>query len=374
MIVGTVREIKRHEYRVGLTPDCVRAYTAHAHRVLVEKGAGTGAGFLDREYVEAGAELVDAAADVFARSEMIVKVKEPQVSELELLRSGQVLFTYLHLAAEPELSRALIRIGTNAVAYETIETDNGHLPCLKPMSQVAGRLAVQEGAKYLEKRFGGRGILLGGVPGVMRGRVVILGGGVVGLNACKVAVGLGAEVTVLDIDAERLAYFEDVFAGRVTTLYSTRANIETALRECDLLIGAVLRHGGRAPHLVARGDLNRMKPGAVIVDVAIDQGGCIETSRPTTHDDPIFVVDGIVHYCVANMPGAVARTATRALTSSTLRYGLLLADRGIEGGCRESTALCRGVNIYRGHCVYENVASAVGVEYVSLESLLARGA
>ncbi|NOY80224.1 MAG: alanine dehydrogenase [Kiritimatiellaeota bacterium] len=374
MIVGTVREVKRHEYRVGLTPDCVRAYVAHTHRVLVEKGAGAGAGFLDREYAEAGAELVDAAAEVFARSEMIVKVKEPQPGELHLLRSGQVLFTYLHLAAEPELSRALIRIGVDAVAYETIETDNGHLPCLKPMSQVAGRLAVQEGAKYLEKRFGGRGILLGGVPGVMRGRVVILGGGVVGLNACKVAVGLGAEVTVLDIDAERLAYFEDVFAGRVTTLYSTRANIETALRECDLLIGAVLRHGARAPHLVVRGDLKRMKPGAVIVDVAIDQGGCIETSRPTTHDDPIFVLDGIVHYCVANMPGAVARTATRALTSSTLRYGLLLADRGTQEACRESKALCRGVNIYRGHCVYENVASAVGVEYVSLASLLGCGA
>ena len=370
MIVGTVREIKRHEYRVGLTPECVQVYTAHGHTVLVQEGAGEAAGFDDSAYAVSGAKLVEDADSVFGRADMVVKVKEPQPEERALLRRGQLLFTYLHLAADAELTKALMDAGVDAVAYETIETDSGRLPCLKPMSQIAGRLAVQEGAKYLEKRFGGRGVLLGGVPGVARGKVTILGGGVVGLNACKVAVGLGAEVTVLDIDPERLAYFDDVFAGRVTTLYSTQANIEAALRECDLLIGAVLRHGDRAPHLVTKRHLKLMKRGAVIVDVAIDQGGCVETSRPTTHDDPIFVVDGIVHYCVTNMPGVVAFTATRALTSSTLRYGILLADYGLEGACRKSADIRRGVNISRGHCVYEKVARAAGVPFTPLEAVL----
>jgi len=371
MVVGTVRETKQHEYRVGLTPACAQAYAAHGHRVLVEKGAGEAAGFPDRDYEAAGAALVTTPAEVWGPAEMVVKVKEPQAAEFGLLRPGLVLFTYLHLAAEREVTAALLRAQVSGVAYETIETGAGQLPCLTPMSQVAGRLAVQEGAKYLEKRFGGRGILLGGVPGIERGKVVILGGGVVGLNACKVAVGMGAEVIVLDVDAQRLAYLDDVFGGRISTLYSTRANLELALRECDLLVGAVLVHGAKAPRLVSRAQLGLMKPGAVVVDVAIDQGGCLETSRPTTHDDPVYVEQGIVHYCVTNMPGAVALTSTRALTSSTLPYGLKLADLGLVEAVRQVSALARGLNTYRGHCVYESVARALGLPYTPLTQLLA---
>lgn len=369
MIVGTVREIKRHEYRVGMTPECVAAYVAHGHRVLVQSSAGEAAGFSDDLYQAAGAEVLASAGDVFSRAEMIIKVKEPQREECELLRSGQILFTYLHLAADRDFTCTLMALGVTGVAYETIEAEDGHLPCLQPMSQIAGRLAVQEGAKYLEKAFGGRGILLGGVPGVVRGRVAILGGGVVGLNACKIAVGLGAEVTVLDINAERLAYFDDIFAGRVTTLYSTRANIDRVVRECDLLIGAVLLHGARTPRLVTREHLKAMKAGAVIVDVSIDQGGCIETSRPTTHDEPTFVVDEVVHYCVANMPGSVALTSTRALTSTTLSYGLKLADLGVPDAFRACPPLARGLNIYRGACVYEKVARSHNLPFTPLEQI-----
>lgn len=370
MIIGTVCEIKRHEYRVGLTPSCVAAYAAHGHSVLVQKSAGVGAGFTDEAYAEAGAEMVSEAADVFARSDMIVKVKEPQPSEYDYFHEGQILYTYLHLAADREQAVALMDAGIAAVAYETIEKDDGHLPCLQPMSQIAGRLAIQEGAKYLERAFGGRGILLGGVPGVERGKVAIIGGGVVGLNACKMAVGLGADVTILDINAERLAYLDDIFGGRVSTLYSTAANIDLVIRECDLLVGAVLLAGARAPRLVSRAQLSVMKKGAVIVDVAIDQGGCIETSKATTHDEPTFVVDGVVHYCVANMPGAVALTSTRALTSTTLGYGLQLADEGVEKACAACNVLARGLNIHRGHCVYEQVARALELPYTPLAEVL----
>mgnify|MGYP001270445603 CR=1 FL=1 len=370
MILGTVREIKRQEYRVGLTPQCVQAYVGHGHRVLVERDAGAAAGFSDEDYGAAGATLAATAAAVWGEAEMVVKVKEPQPAEFALLRPGQVLYTYLHLAAEREVAKALLQGRVNAVAYETIETGTGQLPCLTPMSQIAGRLAVQEGAKYLEKRFGGRGVLLGGVPGVERGKVAILGGGVVGINACKVAVGMGADVTVLDVDAQRLAYIDDVFGGRVTTLYSTRANVEAALRACDLLIGAVLLHGARAPRLVSRAQLALMKPGAVAVDVAIDQGGCLETSRPTTHDEPTYVEEGIVHYCVTNMPGAVALTSTRALTSSTLPYGLRIADEGLARAARQEAAVARGINTYDGHCVCAPVAQALGLPFTRLDALI----
>jgi len=301
---------------------------------------------------------------------MIVKVKEPLPSEYDLLRPGQLLFTYLHLAASRELTEALIARRVNAVAYETIATDQGALPCLKPMSEIAGRLAVQEGAKYLERTFGGRGVLLAGVPGVARGRVGIIGGGVVGLNACKIAVGLGAQVTLLDISHDRLAYLDDIFGSQITTLYSTDANVEQVLVESDVVIGAVLRPGALAPKLIRRSDLALMKRGAVIVDVAVDQGGCCETTRPTTHDHPTFVVDGVVHYCVANMPGAVALSSTRALTSTTLSHGLLLAELGIEGAARRSRLLARGVNLYRGQCTCPGVAEGFGLPCASLDKLL----
>jgi alanine dehydrogenase len=338
--------------------------------VLIQEGAGKQAGFTDSLYRDAGARLASSAEEVFDTAEMIIKVKEPQKSEIELLSEDQILFTYLHLAADCDLARSLLERGVAGVAYETIAEKDGDLPCLQPMSQIAGRLAVQEGAKYLEIAFGGRGVLLGGVPGVARGNVGILGGGTVGLNACKVAVGLGAQVTVLDIRAERLAYFDDLFQGSVTTLYSTPANVETVLAESDLVIGAVLRRGAKAPHLVTRKQLGLMKEGSVIVDVAVDQGGCFETTRPTTHDEPTYVIDGVVHYCVANMPGTVALTSTRALTSTTLRYGLLLADEGVAGAAARSAALARGVNLYRGACVCQPVAEACSLPYRPLEDLL----
>ena len=369
MKIGTVREIKSNEYRVGLTPSCVKAYVMRGHQVLVESGAGSNAGFEDDEYRGAGAGIADRDR-IFAECEMIVKVKEPIEEEWSLLHDSQILYTYLHLAASKELTEALLARRIKAVAYETIETDDGSLPCLTPMSEIAGRLSVQEGAKYLEKTFGGRGILLGGVPGVRRGKVAILGGGVVGANACKIAVGIGADVTVLDINANRLSYLDDIFGTRINTLYSNDANIEQALAESDVVIGAVLVHGGKAPMLVKKEHLKIMKKGAVIVDVAVDQGGCIETSRPTTHDDPIYVIDGIVHYCVANMPGAVALSSTIALTSVTLRYGLLIAQHGLEQACRVSGEIARGVNLYLGKCVYRNVAKSLNLEYEPLETVL----
>jgi alanine dehydrogenase len=370
MIVGAVREIKAHEYRVGLIPSGARSFVSRGHTVMVERGAGEAAGFPDEEYIAAGARILGTRGEVFAAAEMIVKVKEPLDEELALLRRGQVLFTYLHLAAAPAIAHSLVERGVTSVAYETIETPDGALPCLQPMSQIAGRLAVQEGAKYLEKTFGGRGVLLGGVPGVARGRIGILGGGVVGINACKVAVGLGAEVTILDTRANRLAYLDDIFSTHITTLYSTDYNIERVLAESDLVIGAVLLVGARTPRLIRREHLKTMKKGAVIVDVAVDQGGIAETSRPTTHDDPVYVVDGIVHYCVANMPGAVALSSTQALTSTTLPYGLAIAGQGVEAACRQDPALRRGINTHAGRCVYPSVAEACGLDYTPVEQVL----
>jgi alanine dehydrogenase len=370
MKIGTVREIKPSEYRVGLTPSCVRAYTRRGHQVLVEKDAGRDAGFEDAEYKAAGGTIVPDKKKIFDECEMIVKVKEPLEEEYELFRQGQILYTYLHLAAAKGLAEALLKKRIKAVAYETIEAADGSLPCLKPMSEIAGRLAVQEAAKYLEKPFGGKGILLGGVPGVRRGNVAILGVGVAGLNACKVAVGMGADVTVLDVNAERLAYLDDIFDTRITTLYSNDANIEHIAAESDVIIGTVLVHGASAPKLIKRSHLAMMKKGSVLVDVAVDQGGCMETTRPTTHEEPIFLVDGIVHYCVANMPGAVALSSTIALTSATLRYGLLIAEHGLEKACQISKEIKSGVNIYQGKCVYENVARSLGLEYIPLETIL----
>ena len=317
MVIGVPKEIKNNEYRVGLTPDGVSAYVQAGHSVLVEQGAGAAIGYSDLEYTEAGAQILDEASAVWRNAEMIIKVKEPIASEYKYFRSDMILYTYLHLAADRPLTEALLNSSVKAIAYETIVGREGGLPCLAPMSEIAGRMSVQEGAKYLEKTFGGRGVLLSGVPGVERGNVVIIGGGNVGTNACKIAVGMGANVTVLDVSAKRLAYLDDIFPKQITTLYSTRENIRKCLASADLVIGAVLLPGRAAPKLVRREDLSLMKPGAVIVDVAVDQGGCVETTHPTTHDDPIFEVDGVVHYCVDNMPCPVARTATQALVHAT---------------------------------------------------------
>ncbi len=366
MIIAVAKEIKTHEYRVGLTPDNVKAYSKRGHTVLVEKNAGASSGYPDEEYRKAGGEIVDNKKELFDRAEMVIKVKEPQPSEYDLFHEGQILFTYLHLAADKAQTEALMRKKVKAVAYETIE-EHGKLPCLNPMSEIAGRLSVQEGARFLERPQGGRGVLLGGVPGVHRGRVAVLGGGVVGTNAAKMAVGLGAEVTILDINAERLAYLDDIFHGQVTTLYSTEENIHKVIRESDLVIGAVLIPGAKAPHLISKTDLKEMKSGAVIVDVAVDQGGCFETTRATTHDNPVFIIDGIVHYCVANMPGAVALTSTQALTGATLKYGLMLADLGVEEAVCRSSALMKGVNTYNGHLTCERVAQAWDFPYTPIE-------
>ncbi len=371
MKIGCVKEIKHHEYRVGLTPSDVKSYISRGNEVLFQKNAGEAAGFDDSEYQKAGAKLVAEREEIFGNAEMIIKVKEPLQEEYKFLQKGQILFTYLHLAANRKLTEVLMEIGTRAVAYETIEEDNGQLPCLKPMSEIAGRLAVQEGAKYLEKTYGGRGVLLGGVPGVSRGKVAIIGGGVVGTNACKIATGMGAEVFILDIDAKRLEYLDDIFGSRITTLYCTDANIEEILKECDLIIGAVLLTGAKAPMLIKREDLKLMKKGAVIVDVAVDQGGCVETIRPTTHDDPVYVIDDVVHYGVANMPGVVALSSTKALTSTTIPYGLMIAELGLEEACHRSGAIKKGVNIYDGKCVYPSVANAFDIPCYSIDKLLA---
>ncbi len=370
MKVGCVKEIKQHEYRVGLTPSDVKSYVSRGHLVMIQKGAGEAAGFEDYDYKAAGADIIENPNDIYDASDMIVKVKEPLPFEYKLFHEEQILFTYLHLAANTTLTESLMERGIKGVAYETIEDEKGHLPCLTPMSEIAGRLSVQEGAKYLEKTFGGRGVLLGGVPGVERGKVGIIGGGVVGTNACKIATGMGAETTILDINAQRLAYLDDIFGSRVTTLYSTDANIEKVLKESDLIIGAILLPGAKATTLVTREHLKIMKKGAVIVDVAVDQGGCVETIRPTTHDDPVYVIDDVVHYGVANMPGAVALSSTKALTSATLPYGLMIAELGLEEACRQSNAIKLGVNVYKGKCVYPNVAKAFDMNYYSIDDLI----
>ena len=362
MIIGTTKELKNHEYRVGLTPDNVADYIRHGHTVLIETGAGEGAGFSDEEYVKRGGIICTTAKEVWDKSEMIVKVKEPEECEYELMHEGLILFTYLHLAANPSLCKVLLEKKIKAIGYETITDNQGNLPCLRPMSQIAGRLSIQEGAKYIEKSYGGRGILLGGVPGVERGKIVIIGGGVAGTYAAKAAVGIDAQVTLLDIDPNRLAYLEDIFGASVNTLYSTESNIRKALATADLVIGSVLIPGGKTPKLVRREHLKLMKKGAVIVDIAIDQGGCCESSHVTVHDDPIFIEEGVVHYCVGNMPGAVPYTSTLALTNATLRYGLMIADNGVEEAIK-NTSIRNGLNIYDGKVTNKNLADALGYEY-----------
>jgi alanine dehydrogenase len=363
MQVGSVKEIKRHEYRVGLTPSCVRAYVSAGHTVRVQKESGIDAGYEDDEYLAAGAELCASAEEIWQKSDMLIKVKEPQEQEFPLMREGQILYTYLHLAAEEELTKQMLARNVKGVAYETVEPDDHSLPLLRPMSEIAGRMSIQEGARFLERPQGGRGVLLGGVPSVEKGRVAILGGGVVGTHAAKMAVGLGADVTILDVNIDRLNYLDDIFTGRVHLLYSNAAHLEQVLTNSDLIVGAVLIHGAKAPHLIRRDDLKRMKKGAVIVDVAVDQGGCIETTHPTTHDDPVFTVDGVVHYCVANMPGGVSRTSTQALTTATLPYGLQIANKGLEEAARMNNAIARGINTYDGKLTYRGVADAFGMAY-----------
>ena len=366
MKVGTLKEIMTHEYRVGMTPANVTAYISSGHKVFVETKAGLGAGFSDEEYIAAGAEILPNARQVYETCDMIIKVKQPLEEEYAYLRDGLILYTYLHLAANKTLTEVLMRSGVSAVAFETITDKAGTQPCLRPMSEVAGRLSVQEGAKYLERHSGGRGILLGGATGVERGNVLIIGGGVAGTYAAKVAVGMGAQVTVLDISLERLAYLEDIFGASITTLYSSEANIEKCIKDADLVIGAVLVPGRSAPKLIKKEHIAMMKKGTVIVDIAIDQGGCVETSHVTTHDDPTFVLDGIIHYCVGNMPGAVPRTSTIALSNATLPYGLKIANLGLEEACRRDAGLANGVNIYKGRCVNANVASSLMIEYSEL--------
>ncbi|EYF03600.1 alanine dehydrogenase [Chondromyces apiculatus] len=369
MLIGVPREIKTREYRVGMTPAGVRALVDHGHRVLVETGAGEGSGLQDDVYVRAGATIVGSAADAWG-AEMVVKVKEPLAAEYPYFRKGLVLYTYLHLAAEPELTRELARTGVHGVAYETIQLDDGSLPLLRPMSEVAGKMSVQVGASCLEKERGGKGVLLGGVPGTRRGRVVILGGGVVGRNAATIAIGMGAQVTVLDVRAETMAYLEDVFGGAIETLYSNAANIEAAVERADLVVGAVLLPGAKAPRLVTRELIGRMEKGSVVVDVAVDQGGCIETCRPTTHDNPTYEVDGVVHYCVANMPGAVSHTSTWALTNVTVPYAIAIANKGLETAAKADRAVLLGINTYGGGVTYGPVATAHRLEHVPVDKAL----
>jgi alanine dehydrogenase len=369
VIIGVPKEIKNREYRVGMTPAGARSLTSRGHTVLVERGAGAGSGIADAEYVAQGATIVPSAADAWAAA-MVVKVKEPLPTEYGLLREGLVLYTYLHLAAAPGLTHQLVANRVTAVAYETIALADGSLPLLRPMSEVAGRMAVQVGAALLEKERGGKGVLLGGVPGTRRGRVVILGGGTVGRNAATVAVGMGAQVTVLDVRAESMAYLEDVFGGAIETLYSNQSNIEESVKRADLVIGAVLVTGAAAPRLVTAELVGRMEKGSVIVDVAVDQGGCIETCRPTSHDQPTYEVSGVVHYCVPNMPGAVPQTSTAALTNVTIPYALQIAEHGVAGAVRRDPALRLGVNVHAGHVTCEPVARAHGLAYVPAQEVI----
>ncbi|MBJ7443512.1 MAG: alanine dehydrogenase [Sphingobium sp.] len=371
MIVGTVKEIKNHEYRVGLTPESVHELTAHGHDVLVETGAGEGIGAHDALYEKAGARIVETAAAVFASADMIVKVKEPQVDERAMLRAGQILYTYLHLAPDPDQTRDLIASRAICIAYETVTDDHGGLPLLKPMSQVAGRMAIQAGATALEKAHGGRGVLLGGVPGVLPAKVAVIGGGVVGFNAAQMAAGLGADVTILDRSPEVLERLGMYFEARAKTRFSNRANLAECVADADLVIGAVLIPGAATPKLVSAAMLGTMKKGAVLVDVAIDQGGCFETSHATTHADPTYIVDGIVHYCVANMPGAVARTSTYALNNVTLPHALRIADLGWKDALRTDRHLLAGLNVWDGKVTYQAVAEALGLAYVEAAEAVA---
>ncbi|UCG76757.1 MAG: alanine dehydrogenase [Gemmatimonadota bacterium] len=370
MIVGVPTEIKAYENRVALVPAGAETLCRHGHEVLIEAGAGEGSGFPDSAYEAVGAVLVEDADAVWGRAELILKVKEPVPEEYGRIRGGQVLFTYFHFAADEGLTRALMESGAVAIAYETVQLPSGELPLLTPMSEVAGRMAVQEGAKYLERASGGSGILLGGVPGVRPAEVVILGGGVVGTNAARIAAGFGAHVTILDVNLDRLRYLADVMPANVDTLFSNRHTILEQLAGADLLVGAVLVTGAKAPKLVLRGDLGLMKDGSVIVDVAVDQGGCVETVHPTTHADPVYLVDGVVHYGVSNMPGAVPRTSTLALTNATFPYALQLAENGWRSAVRQNGSLALGVNVADGACTYAAVAEAFGLEYTPLDTVL----
>lgn len=371
MRVGCPKEIKNHEYRVGLTPGSVREYVAHGHKVIVETGAGAGIGADDGAYQSAGAQIAKTAKEVFDRSDMIVKVKELQASEYRQLREDQILYTYLHLAPDPEQTKGLVESGCTAIAYETVTDSRGGLPLLAPMSEVAGRLAVQAGATALQKANGGRGVLLGGVPGVLPGKVAVIGGGVVGLNAAKMAVGLGADVTIIDRSLPRLRELDDIFNGRVHTRYSTVESIEEECFSADAVIGAVLIPGAAAPKLVTREMLSGMKEGSVLVDVAIDQGGCFETSHATTHSEPTYIVDGVIHYCVANMPGAVPVTSANALNNATLHYGLLLADKGLQA-LVDDPHLRNGLNVHRGRITNRAVADALGYEMSEPQAALGK--
>lgn len=370
MLIGVPREVKSDEYRVALTPAGAEDLTRAGHAVVVERGAGIGSGFTDDFYEKSGARVLETADEVWAEAEMILKVKEPIAAEWPRMRPGQVIFTYFHFAASEELTRAVIESGAIAIAYETVELPSRELPLLTPMSEVAGRMAVQQGAKYLEKPQGGLGVLLGGVPGVLPGKVVVLGGGVVGTNAAKMAAGLGARVLIMDVDLQRLRYLDDVMPANVRGLFSTRYAIRKQIEDADLVIGAVLIPGAKAPKLIEAEDLKLMRDGTVIVDVAVDQGGCVETIRPTTHQDPVYVVDGIIHYGVANMPGGVPRTSTLALTNATLPYALALAGKGWRRACTENSALMKGLNVIEGRVTHPGVADAFGLECMPLDRAL----
>ncbi|MEI7972980.1 MAG: alanine dehydrogenase [Bdellovibrio sp.] len=363
MIIGVPKEIKISENRVGMTEAGVKTLAREGHKIFVEKDAGLGSGISNQQYEHAGAQILDTKKEVYAKADMIIKVKEPLPDEYELLKENQILYTYLHLAAEPRLTKVLCERKVKAVAYETIQLANGSLPLLTPMSEVAGRMATQIGAYYLQRDHGGKGILLGGVTGVRPGRVTIIGGGVVGTNAAKMAVGLGARVTVLDVSTSRLEYLDDIFGGRITTLYSNVQNIEQSVAESDLLVGAVLITGHKAPTLVTRQMISSMGKGSVVVDVAVDQGGCIESCKPTSHQNPVYEVDGVIHYCVPNMPGVVSRTSTYALTNVTMKYGLKLAAMGVEEAVSQDSALYKGLNVYGGYVCYEPVANDLQMPY-----------
>ncbi|MEM1350190.1 MAG: alanine dehydrogenase [Myxococcota bacterium] len=370
MKIGVPTEIKNNEYRVGLIPASVAEYVARGHEVVVQRGAGEGSSIPDEAYVQVGATILETADDVWSAADMIVKVKEPLQAEYARMKQGQIVYTYFHLAAVPSLADVLLEREVSAVAYETIQLDNGSLPLLEPMSEVAGRMAIQVGAHCLERYNGGKGVLLGGVPGVRRARLVIIGGGTVGTNALKMAVGMGAEVAVLDVNVARLRYLDDIFGNRIQTLHSNQQTIEEQVLAADLVVGAVLIPGAKAPHLVTREHIREMEDGSVVVDVAVDQGGCIETCHPTTHEKPTYAVDGVVHYCVANMPGAVARTSTFALNNVTLQYGLMLADHGVEAAAKASRPFALGINTYRGKITYEAVAEGLELEYTPLKELI----
>ena len=370
MIIGCVKELKNNEYRVGMTPDNVKAYVAAGHEVLVEAGAGIGSGFDNDEYKAAGASVISGAPEVWKRADMMIKVKEPLESEYPLFHDGLILYTYLHLAADKPQTDALLKGKVKAVAYETLQEMDHSLPLLAPMSQIAGRLSIQEGAKYLEKKYGGEGILLAGVPGTPKANVVILGGGTVGTNACKIAVGMGANVTIIDISLKRLEQLDNQFGSHIQTLVSTDSNIERAVKQADLVIGSVLIPGASTPKLFKKKYLKEMKTGSVFVDVAIDQGGCGESSHVTTHDNPVYIEDGVVHYCVGNMPGAVPRTSTIALTNATLKYGLMIAENGLEEACKRYPVLKSAVNTYDGKLTNANVGEALGYESSDLDELL----